>query len=386
MSRTWTREDLFFDGDEYFNDVIRGIDSAKKSVAFETYIYVDDPIGRRFESALARAAKRGVEVRVVVDGIGARHWVDSRATSLAAEGVQVRVYHPLRIYEATSRFLRKLGVGLKALEYGRILFSRLNRRNHRKVVIVDESRAWVGSLNITADHSAEVRGPENAWRDTAVYVEGPPISAILIGFEYAFKKAHPLKGRREWTQALLKPAPNFRSAVVRQNFTLRLRRRTYQEFLKRIAKARRRIWITNAYLAPSAPVIKTLSRAAQRGVDVRILVPRKSDVFFMPWVAGSHYSALLKSKVKIYEFLPRFLHAKSVLIDNWATVGTSNLNGRSLRKDLEVDIVVRKPSSIRKLARQFDKDLQESEEIRTSPHKLASLVGRLILWVMRDLI
>ncbi len=385
MSRTWTREDLIFDGDEYFASVLRGIDSAKKSIAFETYIFDDDPIGRRFEAALARAAQRGVEVRVVVDGIGARHWVENRAARLGEEGVDVRVYHPIWIYEAMSRVLRDLGVSLKALEYGRILLSRINRRNHRKTVIIDSARAWVGSLNISADHSAEVRGAE-AWRDTAVYVEGPPISALLIGFDYAHRRARPIKGRREWTQMILNPVPKFRSAVVRQNFTLKLRRRTYQEFLKRIAKARRRIWITNAYLAPSAPVMKALARAAKRGVDVRVLVPRKSDVFFMPWVAASHYSALLKSNVRIYEFGPRFLHAKSVLIDNWATVGSSNLNGRSLNKDLEVDIVVRKPSSIRKLARQFDRDLQESEEVHSSPHKLASLFGRFILWLMRDLI
>lgn len=394
MSRTWTNEHLIFDGDQYFQDVIEGIEAARERVAYETYIFDDDPLGHLIENSLVQAAERGIKTQLLVDGIGARYWLERRAGTLAAKGVEVRVYHPLRIYENTSRLLRRLGVGANIIDRGRYLFARMNRRNHRKVVIVDNRQAWVGSLNVSASHSARIIGPEFAWRDTAVRVEGPPLANLIAGFDFAYGKSHDLNGRREKQAKLIHLKRHLRSAAVRQNFTLKLRRRGYQEFLRRVARARRRIWITNAYLAPSTPVLKALSRAAQRGVDVRVLVPRKSDVFFMPWVAGSHYPKLLNHDVRIHEYLPQFLHAKSVLIDNWATVGTSNLNGRSLTNDLEVDIVVRKPVNVRKLAHQFEIDLKNSEEIHLEPRNigerikqtLASVIGRFLLWLMRDLI
>ena len=386
MARAWTNERLIFDGDDYYRDILNAIESARESIDFESYIFDDDPVGLKFERALTAAASRGIRVRFLVDGIGSRTWIERRAEKLAQSGVEVRIYHPLRFYAALSRGLNRLGIGLRLLEHGRYIISRLNRRNHRKLVVIDSKIAWAGSLNVSAVHSAEFSGREKAWRDTGVRTEGAPIEALANGFEYAFKRSHDLEGRRSWGVSLLElqGRRRLRSSFVRQNFTIGLRQRGFHEFLRRLGKAKRRIWITNAYLAPSSPVLKALSRAARRGVDVRVLVPSKSDVFFMPWVAGSHYPALLKNGVRIFEFLPRFLHAKSVLIDNWATVGSSNLNGRSLKNDLEVDIVIRTPATVRELAAQFERDLRESEEIRSSARGPRALIGRLILFLMRD--
>jgi cardiolipin synthase len=168
------------------------------------------------------------------------------------------------------------------------------------------------------------------------------------------------------------------------NFTLPLRQRTYREFSTRLKIAHDRIWITNAYLAPSAPILRRLKKAAKRGVDVRILLPRKSDVFFMPWVAGSYYKELIASGVRIYEYLPRFLHAKSVIIDDWVVVGSSNMNRRSMLKDFEVDIVLNKTESIHACLEKFEKDLIESEEIITARGGFTSLLGRVIISFMKN--
>jgi cardiolipin synthase len=162
-----------------------------------------------------------------------------------------------------------------------------------------------------------------------------------------------------------------------------MRRRSFRDFISRVQSAQNRIWITNAYLAPSTPLLRALAKAAQRGVDVKILVPRKSDVFFMPWVTAAHYPKLLKSGIQVFEYIPSFLHAKVALIDDWAIVGSSNLNRRSLIHDHEVDVVVSKPSSIQNLEERFMKDLTQSEQIQKAPLSLAAKFGKFLSWLLK---
>lgn len=385
----WTDECLFTSGDEYFSDILREITQARKSIEFETYIYDDDAVGREFENALIDAAHRGVHVRLLVDGIGAGSWISRRAFGLQHSGVEVRVYHPVRLTNLFRRLMVFLGLRRRTASQSTKLLSRLNRRDHRKTVVVDETKAWVGSLNISAVHSERHSGLL-AWRDTGIRVEGPGLAEIRFGFDYAWARSHDLGGRRHWSESLLRtgrqlPRQN-RTGLVRSNFTVLLRRQGYLEFLKRIDLARERIWITNAYLAPSSPIIRRLNRARRRGVDVRLLVPRKSDVFFMPWVATSYYAEMLKEGVRIYEYLPRFLHAKSILIDDWATVGSSNLNRRSLLRDFEIDIVISGARELKRLEEIFPQDLKHSEEITTAPGGLKAWLGRLTLYLMKEYI
>jgi cardiolipin synthase len=165
-----------------------------------------------------------------------------------------------------------------------------------------------------------------------------------------------------------------------------MRRRSLREFLIRLETAKRRIWLTTPYLAPTAAVLRSLGVAARNGADVRILVPRKSDVFFMPWIANAFYSPLLADGVRIYEYLPRFLHAKSVIVDDWAVVGTSNMNRRSLIHDLEVDVVLQHPNSLQDLSQEFLVDLRCSEEIKKPASLFRRLVGQLLSRLLRDII
>lgn len=385
-STGWTLESLFFEGDDYYRDVLSGMDAAQKTLIFETYIYDDDEVGREFEAVLMRAALRGVKTRVLVDGIGAGTWASRRGALLENAGVEIRVYHPVRLVSLLKRLMIDLGIRRHMVSRSSSIFARMNRRNHRKMIIVDGKTAWVGSLNISSVHSAKSIGAL-AWRDTASKVEGEELSDLEIGFEYAWTRSSALDGHRRWSETLLHPGhPKVRFHLVRANFTLQLRRRGFAQFIRRIRKAQKRIWITNAYLAPAAPVVRALKRASARGVDVRILLPRKSDVFFMPWVAGSYYGTFLKSRIKIYEYLPRFLHAKSILIDDWVSVGTSNLNRRSLLRDFEVDVVLRKKDSVRTLAEQFERDLAHATEVRTAPTGLKAFLGRLIIYLMKEYI
>jgi cardiolipin synthase A/B len=352
----WTNEKLYFDGDAYFADVLAAIESAKSSVHLETYIYDADALGERFEQSLTRAALRGVRVRLLVDGIGAARWIERRNPALEKSGVLLRVYHPVVLSKVVRQFFAKLG-GRRSNHQPNLL-SRLNRRDHRKICVVDESCAFVGSLNISSLHCASLVG-SRAWRDTGLRVEGPAILDLLQ------------LTRR--TRAM--------SSLVCLNYTLKLRRKNSKEFKSRLKHSTQKIWLTNAYLSPSAPLVRHITQAAERGVEVRLLVPRKSDVFFMPWVATSNYAPLLKSGVRIFEYLPRFLHAKCVIIDGWSTIGTSNLNRRSAYFDFEVDLVVTDPDRRRELEEQFHRDLELSEEVSQTRSGWKAWLGVWLGWL-----
>jgi cardiolipin synthase len=168
------------------------------------------------------------------------------------------------------------------------------------------------------------------------------------------------------------------------NHTRRLRKRTYEELLHRISTAQSRVWLTNAYFAPSGKLARSLKAACERGVDVRILVPRNSDVFFMPWVATAHYVLILKYGGKVYEYLPRFLHAKTTVIDHWATVGSSNLNRRSLLHDFEIDLVLIDKTVKQTLADQFLTDLQSSEQVLAARGGITAFLGRVISRLLKN--
>ena len=382
MDKIWTEERLFFDGDEYFNDLFAGIARAQVSIELETYIFCADPLGRRVEEALSMAARRGVNVRLLVDGIGGLGWFDNQSQELMASAVKFRVYHPVLI----SGFLKNRRRGT--------LLSRLNRRDHRKICLIDAATvkavAWVGSLNIAGSHCRSILG-QDAWRDTGIRLRGEGLKDLLIAFNNAWARSHTADGKRRWRESL--QISSFgadrisgerpKSPIVRLNYTRRLRHKNAFQLRTRLRTARQRIWITTAYFAPTPNLVRRLTDAAKRGVDVRILVPRKSDVFFMPWVTTAHYAPLLVEKVRIFEYLPRFLHAKSIIVDDWVTVGTTNLNQRSLLYDFEVDIVIKNETSLRLIDEQFLKDLAQSEEVKVAPGGIASFLGRLINFFWR---
>ena len=386
MSERWQTEKLYYGGDPYFADVLAAINEAKRTVLLETYIYDPDPLGAKIEEALVKAAQRGVTVRVLVDGIGAARWIDRRSPEFDLSGARLRVYHPIVFSKIASSFLQNLGFRKRATSKN--WFSRINKRDHRKITMIDEERAFVGSLNVSRVHCLSLSG-DKAWRDTGIQVTGDAIQDLVSAFDHAWLRSHAAGGKRRWRDTLFHLpfpfAPKNRelSPLVRLNYTLKLRRKNSKDFKARLKKAERRLWLTNAYLAPSAPLVRQISAAAERGLDVRLLVPRKSDVFFMPWVASSHYAPLLKAGVRIFEYLPRFLHAKSVFIDDWATVGTSNMNRRSALYDYEVDVVVTHAESLASLEEQFHKDMQLAEEILAARIGFSAVLGRFFAFLFR---
>lgn len=361
----WTSERVFTSGDKLFGALLEAINEAKKSITLETYIFDQDRLGLDILRALKDAAARGVCVRLLLDGFGCSQWSWNELHALSLDGIQARVYHPLPWQNRSVPWAR-------LLRFRRLLLGlwKLNRRNHRKCCIIDDTIAFVGGMNVSS-RQVESHAGASALRDTSVRVEGPAVHRLSSAFEQSWK--HPRNLRQEKSKGG-KP----QDAAVRLNGSMGERRASYLDFLKRVLKARGRVWIANPYFVPDLSLVIALRFAAWNGADVRLLFPRDNNVWGLKWAAKAFYLPLLSASVAIYEYRPSLLHSKVALIDEWALVGSSNLNQRSLLHDLEVDVVLGKVESLRALETGYEQDLLHSDRIRFHRWKRRTFAHRIL--------
>jgi cardiolipin synthase len=329
---------LFEGGDAFFSALIERIDAAHEQVALETYIFCNDAVGARVSDALLRAVERGVRVRVITDGVGTERlplfdtWV--------ASGIEHCIFNPYL--------------------FGRFGFS----RTHRKLAVVDRDYAYCGGINIVDDHDQNgTTLPFPRW-DFAVEMAGPVVSDVLAAFELQWHRilfghkpyaqyaagmhggdAFPDLFRRwmrshRWIKAsalhnVTEPSVAF---VARDNVVNR--RAIEKAYLAAIGRARQRILLANPYFMPGRKLRRALSGAARRGVDVRLLVGRK-EFAALDAAVPFLYHTLLRAGVRIAEYDKTMLHGKvAVIDDNWATVGSSNLDALSLMLNNEANVVL----------------------------------------------
>jgi cardiolipin synthase len=315
---------LLQSGGEYFPALIAAIDAAAHEVHLETYIFSDDATGRLVAAALARAAQRGVAVRVLVDGFGAREFAAGLGASLAADSVEVMTYRP---------------------EAGQFGFRRHRlRRLHRKLSVVDGRVAFVGGINVIDDFDD---GASAAARfDYAVRIEGPLVARIHADIRHVWRLVRWASlGRRPPPPPALPPSPpvvGTTLAALRIRDNLRHRRDIEHAYLLAIHLARREILIANAYFLPGRRFRKELLAAAKRGVAVKLLLQGPTDHVLLHYATQSLYDRMLRAGVRIFEYAPAELHAKVAVIDDeWATVGSSNIDPFSLLMSREANVVVR---------------------------------------------
>lgn len=380
----WKSEDVLFDGDSYFESLFSEWSRATRTIDFETYIFDDDRIGSEVVHNLQKAAGRGVRVRLLVDGIGASGWWQTRGVELQKNGIEVRVYHPLLITQLWRRLMIDLGFIQPERKPKRsLVLRRLNRRNHRKVSVIDGQIGYVGSINVSECHLRRYFG-EKSWRDTCVRLEGPGTTELQNAFEHAWQRSELVASPRK-----LKIRFSFRrrliptSKPVNLNYTRKLRKQSRLHFIRTLDNATKKIWIANAYLAPPSNIIRVLARAALRGVDVRVLVPAQSDVWFMPLIGRAYYRPLMLFGIRVFEYQPRFMHAKSLVVDDEVIIGSSNLNRRSFLHDLEVDVRLDNPVSVKKMSEQYMFDISESIEAKKRGTIVGSRIGTLLNYMFR---
>lgn len=315
---------LLESGTAFFPALIAAIDAAEHEILFETYIFAEDETAVTVRDALARAAQRGVKVRVLVDWIGTEHRPATRLGAVLADaGVQYRVFNPWC----------KRGIA----------------RSHRKIVVVDRAVAFVGGINVNddwqCDHADRHRLPAPRW-DFTVRVAGPLVAQIHDEAQGQWLRAGRLKlkqrielfkeMRKEPPQSCAHPA---RAAfVVRDN--LRNRSTIQRAYLQALGRAKDSVLLATPYFAPGRKFRKALAHAARRGVQVTLLIG-VGEFRIQDMVAHSFYPKLLQDGIRVVEYQKTQLHAKvAVVDDDWATVGSSNCDGLSLFLNQEANVVV----------------------------------------------
>jgi len=318
---------LLRNGTEYFPALIAAIDSATDEVWLETYIFADDPSGRAVADALVRAARRGVTVRVLVDGWGARHYLSpALEATMTGGGVQLMKYRPeVAPWQFRSHRLRRL---------------------HRKLCHVDGRIAFVGGINVIDDMHTPGHKPPRV--DFAVSVRGPLLVPIALTMQrvWAIVEIAQLKSSdvplfpEAWKSA--RAGTQTAKFVIRDN--LRYRRDIERAYMAAIRTARSEILVATAYFFPGADFRRALVAAVARGVKVTLLLQARVEYRLLHYASRALYGQLLAAGVEIQEYHRSFLHAKVAVVDDrWATVGSSNIDPFSFLMGREANVFVRDP-------------------------------------------
>jgi len=345
---------LLENGEGFFPRVFECIAAARQEVLLETFILFEDKVGKELHAALLAAAARGVQIDVTVDGYGSPDLSPGFISSLTHAGVRVHVFDP----------------SPRLWGYRTNLF----RRMHRKIVVIDGQRAFVGGINYSADHLADF-GPE-AKQDYAVEIEGPLVADVeeFVRAQLQIGQQKPASRLKRLLTGKDRPAESARdtlpSAGGAHAMLVTRDNREHKNDIERnyriaIRGARHRIIIANAYFFPGYRLLRQLRRAAKRGVDVRLILQGEPDMPIVKIAASLLYHHLLGAGVKIYEYRERPLHGKVALTDDeWSTVGSSNLDPLSLSLNLEANVVIKDRAFNQQLADNLEKLIESScEEI-----------------------
>jgi cardiolipin synthase A/B len=370
---------LLENGEATYRAMLDAIASARRHIDMETYILQDDETGRRFADALIAKRREGVRVNLLYDSVGTLDTPKEFFERLKAGGINLVQYNPINPAKAKAGW-------------------DVNERDHRKQLLVDGEVALLGGINISGVYSGgsfkdRPRKPARdgqpdakslPWRDTDLRIEGPVVAEFqkifldtwgqqngppLNAEDYA-PQPHQAKGRQV-VRAIASSPRDTDSAI-------------YQTLMSSIAHAEQEIWITTAYFVPDPQLLEALKEAAGRGVDVRLILPRNSDVPLVLGAGRRHYGDLLRAGVKLYERRAVLLHAKTAVIDGvWSTVGSTNLDWRSFVHNQELNAVVLGDEFGRQMKAAFERDLSASDPVTLEAWEKRPLKQRLTEWLGR---
>ena len=345
---------LLFSGRATYDALVEGIREGAEYILFQFFIFRLDAEGQRFAELLKAKAAAGVRVYFLVDAIGSRSLPEAFFREMEDAGVEVGIFLPGRTLK------------------GRL---RLNFRNHRKIVVVDGRKAWIGGHNIGREY---VGGEERfgLWRDTHAAIEGPVVDQIQLAFLEDWFWVTRRMPELNWEKSL--PAEGDARALCLSTGPTDPDETCTLAFVNLINQARRRLWIHSPYFVPGNEIIFALQLAALRGVDVRILLPGRPD-HRLVWLSSFYFSALPElNRVRFFRYKPGFFHSKMLLVDNdRLTVGTVNFDNRSFRINFEITLVLQDPETIAAAEQQMRADFALSVEDPVDPLATRSLVFRL---------
>jgi cardiolipin synthase len=335
--------EVYFEGRSAFGAMRDAVRAAQREILLESYIFKDDSTGRQFLTEIQAAADRGIKVRVLADAVGSYETKVEFWQEMESHGIEFFLFHPL----------------FKSMWYQPF-------RDHRKILVVDREVAFTGGMNIGEEYGSWRRRPKpgETWRDTHVRIKGPAAWEMAVVFSEGWVHAGGAELDIEPLPAAAAEAPGVRILVL-DSRPKRGQAESAAVMAAVAAAAKRTLWITNAYFAPGRRAISVLGEAAAQGVDVRLLLPGKSDVPIARRAGHGHFGPLLERGVRIFEYQPAILHAKTLVADGLVSiVGSTNLDFRSFLFNAECDVLALDTSMAAVMEKTFLTDLENSTEIR----------------------
>jgi cardiolipin synthase A/B len=343
---------LLQDGPATFQAMFNAIRGAKDHIDMETYIIEDDEVGKKFADAFIEKQAQGVQVTLIYDSVGAISAPKEFFKRLTDNGVKVLEFNPINPLTAKKGW-------------------EVNQRDHRKLLIIDGQTAFLGGINISSVYSGgsfspgSKRRPDGSppWRDTHLQVEGPVVAEFqkLFLATWDKQKGETLAPRNSFPQLTNKGKEVVHAIGSSPDEPYSL---IYATLISAISSAETSVHLTNAYFVPDPQLLAALTDAAQRGVDVKIILPSNTDFWLVFHAGRSYYADLLRGGVKIYERRGALLHSKTALIDGvWSTIGSTNLDWRSFLHNEEVNAVILGQEFGAQMQTMFDADLAASDPI-----------------------
>jgi len=364
---------LLQDGPATYQAMFAAMRKAKDHINLETYIFEDDEIGKQFADLLLETQAAGAQVNLIYDSVGCMNTPKEFFERLRAGGIQILEYNPINPLTGNQKEWL------------------LNNRDHRKLLVVDGRIAFIGGINISESYSSgpsiksERKKAANTagWRDTHLQIEGPVVAEFQKQFmdTWSKQKGPPL-AQKNYFPKLDKQGDEIVRAI--SSASADPHSLIYLTLLSAIANAEQRVDITNAYFVPDPQLLTSLTDAAQRGVDVRLVLPSHSDSWTVFHAGRSHYTRLLRAGVKIYERRGAVMHSKTASIDGvWSTIGSTNLDWRSFLHNDELNAAILGRDFSRQMDAVFAKDMAESDAVDLARWEDRSLLLHFKEWAAR---
>jgi cardiolipin synthase len=363
------RADLLVDGPATFEAILKSVRAARNTVNMETYIFADDELGRRLADLFVQKQRDGVQVNVIYDGVGSLDTPNAFFEHMKSAGIHVVEFNPINPLKASRGW-------------------NLNDRDHRKLLIIDGKTVFTGGVNVSDVYSSrpfiyhrnEAKLP---WRDTEVKITGP----VARFFQKVFFADWTRQGGPALTKHDYFPHVDSDGSQLVRAISSDAGggpNRIYITLISVIRNAQRSVHITAAYFAPDPQLSNALIDAARRGVDVTLILPSQSDFWPVLYTGRSHYQELLSAGVKIFERQDALLHAKTAVVDGiWSTIGSTNLDWRSLSLNAEVNAVIIGKGFAEQMENLFQSDLRHSKLITLPQWRQRPLSERLKEWFGR---
>ncbi len=344
---------LLIDGPAFFSEMLKDIKAAQHYILLEMYLVNSCHLSQRFFQAMADASHRGVSVYLLLDDFGARGLNSRDRKYLRQHNIQLSFYNPLHLQEHKLRLFR----------------------DHRKLLVVDGYTAYVGGAGLI-DEFDSLLFPQQNWRENMVRIQGPNV----LQWQDLF-----VDNWARWsTIDIPLRTPTFRDMHQTGRVTITQGPRLMEikrSFINHVRNAQRRVWMSTAYFAPSRKLRRTLRRTALRGIDVRLLIPGTiTDQPLTRFVAQRYYSHLLRDGVRIFEYQPRFMHAKLVMCDNWVSLGSCNIDRWNMLWNLDANQEIKDSQFSSAVIDMFQADFANSKEILLEDWKKRSILTRIQIW------